>query len=219
MRKVDTLLFDLDGTLIDTNEVIIGSFRQTFNTHFPNKKVTREDILTYIGPTLHQTFGEYTHDPLLVEEMIKTYRETYVAIEEGMYKIYPYVKETMITLKEQGYNLCIVTSKFKEAAWPSFTNYGLEKVFDAFVALDDVTNPKPDKEPVLKALSYFPNYKGAIMIGDNQGDILAGKNANIYSAGVAWSIKGESYLNEVSPDFMLHDIRDIFSILNTLNKE
>ena len=52
MKKIDTILFDLDGTLINTNELIIRSFDSTFNRHFPNIPVTRDEILTFIGPTL-----------------------------------------------------------------------------------------------------------------------------------------------------------------------
>ncbi len=57
------------------------------------------------------------------------------------------------------------------------------------------------------------------MIGDNQGDILSGKNAGIYSAGVAWSLKGSSYLMQVNPDFMLSDMNDIFRILKIIDEE
>lgn len=219
MSKLDTILFDLDGTLIDTNEIIIQSFKATFERHFPELEMTREKIHTFIGPTLFTTFSDYTSDPFLIQEMITSYREFYVIKEVGNFEIYPDVYETMVDLKEKGYNLAIVTSKFKEAAWPSFTHYGLEKIFDAFVALDDVEHSKPDKEPVMTALSHFPGHGKAIMIGDNQSDILSGKNAGVYSAGVAWSLKGAAYLMQVEPDFMLSDIKDIYRVIKLINEE
>lgn len=219
MKKLDSILFDLDGTLIDTNEVIIRSFEATFYKHFPRLKLSREIIGTFIGPTLQQTFGKYTDSLELIDEMILSYREAYVVIEIGNFEIYPDVKEVLLDLHDKGYNLAIVTSKFKEAAWPSFTFYGLENIITVFVALDDVVNPKPHQEPVLKALSYFPSHKSAIMIGDNQGDILSGKNAGIYSAGVSWSFKGESHLREVHPDFMLSDMKDIYRVLDSIDEE
>ncbi len=219
MKKLDTILFDLDGTLINTNEIIIRSFKSSFERHFPDLDVSRDTILTFIGPTLHDTYGKYTNDPNLVLEMINSYREFYVEYEIGNFEIYPQVEEVIKDLYKQGYNLGIVTSKFKIAAWPSFTHYGLEKYFSVFVALDDVNNPKPNEEPVNVALSRFPSYNKAIMIGDNQGDILSGKNANIYSAGVSWSIKGKKHLEKVNPDFMLSNMKDIFRIINIINKE
>ncbi|AIO18268.1 Pyrophosphatase PpaX [Candidatus Izimaplasma bacterium HR1] len=216
MKKLDTILFDLDGTLINTNDVIIRSFRSTFDRHFPDVSITDEDIHTFIGPTLEQTFGNYTKDPFEIQDMINSYREFYVIYEVGNFEIYPDVVEVVKDLKVKGYNLGILTSKFKEAAWPSYTHYGLEKIFDSFTSLDEVEFPKPHRNSVDVALSNFDNPKGAIMIGDNQGDILAGKNAGIYSAGVAWSFKGALHLMEVEPDFMLRDMKDIYRVLRII---
>ena len=176
-------------------------------------------IMTFIGPTLHETYGSYTNDKKIVQDMINSYREFYVEFEVGNFKIYPQVEEVVKKLHNLGYNLGIVTSKFKVAAWPSFTHYGLEKYFDVFIALDDVDYPKPNKEPILTALSRFPSYNKVIMIGDNQGDILAGKNANVISAGVEWSLKGKDHLLEVNPDFMLSDMNDIFRVIKIIDEE
>ena len=219
MKKLDTILFDLDGTLINTNEIIIRSFASTFERHFPKSDVTRDQMLTYIGPTLEQTFSKYTTDVFLIQEMIESYREFYVDYEVGNFEIYPGVEKVVKELFDQGYNLGIVTSKFTIAAWPSFTHYNLDKYFKVFVGLENVTYPKPHKEPVLTALSQFDKVNKAIMIGDNQGDILAGKNAGIYSAGVAWSVKGSAYLMQVNPDFMLGSMEDIFTIINKIEEE
>ena len=148
MAKLDTILFDLDGTLINTNNIIIRSFQSTFKRHFPDLSISRDTILTFIGPTLHETYNKYTDDPSLVLDMIQSYREFYVKYEVGNFEIYPQVEEVVKELYDLGYNLGIVTSKFKIAAWPSFTYYHLEKYFSVFVALEDVLNPKPNKEPI-----------------------------------------------------------------------
>lgn len=219
MKKLDTILFDLDGTLINTNEIIIESFKEVFRVHFPDKIPNRKKILTFIGPTLHQTFGQYTDDPQLIEEMIKTYRIFYIEYEVGNHELYPDVLEVVTKLKSMGYNLGILTSKFTEAAWPSYTHYGLDKIFDSFTGLDDVSHAKPHRNAVDTALKHFPNHKKAIMIGDNKGDIMAGINAGIYGAGVAWSIKGEQYLLEAKPDFMLKNMKDIFRVLDIIEGE
>ena len=219
MKKIDTILFDLDGTLIDTNKVIYESFRYSFKENLPEVELTNEIIGTFVGPTLHQTYSKYTDSEEIINNMIASYREFYVDFEMGNFEIYPHVLEVLNKLKQDGYNLCIVTSKFKEAAWPSFTYYGMEKIFDAFVALDDVEIPKPDRNPIDVALSHFPGYKGAIMIGDNQSDVLAGKNAGIPGIGVSWSFKGADYLKEVDPDYMLSDMYDIFRVIKEIEEE
>jgi pyrophosphatase PpaX len=219
MKKINTILFDLDGTLINTNEIIIDSFISTFETHFPELVLTRGKIITFIGPTLNDTFGNYTNDPFTIQSMIESYREYYVEFEFNSFEIYPGVIETLKKLNNEGYNLGIVTSKFKSAEWPSFTHYNLQDYYSVFVALDDVKHPKPDREPIDVALSRFKNVSNSIMIGDNIGDILSGRNAGIYSAGVAWSLKGSAHLMTANPDFMLSDMNDIFRVLKIIEEE
>lgn len=216
MKRIDTIIFDLDGTLINTNNIIIESFKEVFRVHYPTNMPDTDKILSFIGPTLHQTFGEYTDDISKINEMIKTYRDFYVVYEVGNHELYPDVIEVLVELKQRGYNLAILTSKFNEAAWPSYTHYHLEDIFDVFTGLDDVPHAKPHKSSVETVLKHFPKSKGAIMIGDNQSDVLAGINANIYSAGVAWSIKGEEYLKEVNPDYILKDMKDIFRVIKEI---
>ncbi len=214
MKKIDAILFDLDGTLIDTNGIIVASYRHAYTTHLPHLKLSDQAIIDDIGPTLKTIFSKHTDNPSLVAQLIETYRTYYTENEKKYHSLYPNVTETLAFLKKQQIKLAIVTSKFKEAAWPSFTYYELEPYFDAFVALEDVQNPKPDKEPVEKALGLLGFPKNALMVGDNQGDILAGKNAGILTAGVAWSIKGQAHLEKVNPDFIFKDMRDIIKLIN-----
>lgn len=213
MQTIDAILFDLDGTLIDTNAIIVASYRHAYTTHLPKLTISDEKIIEEIGPPLEAIFSRYTKDTHLVDRLIKTYRDYYTENEEKYHHLYPNVVETLQILHKKDIKLAIVTSKFKEAAWPSFTHYNLETYFDAFIALEDVQNPKPDKEPVEKALAALNFPKNPLMVGDNQSDILAGKNANILSAGVAWSIKGEEHLKEVNPDFIFKDMRDIIKLI------
>ena len=213
MQTVSAVLFDLDGTLIDTNEIIIESYQHTFKTHFPDIEVDRETIIESIGPPLVATFARYTDSETKIADCVETYRSYYMANEHHHYTLYPNVIETLKALKEKGIKIAIVTSKFKAAAWPSFTQFGLDKYIDAFVALDDVMHPKPDKEPVITALDRLNHGKDAIMIGDNDSDILSGKAAGIKTAGVAWAIKGRAHLEAVKPDFILEDMRDLPKIL------
>jgi pyrophosphatase PpaX len=208
---INTVLFDLDGTLIDTNELIISSFLHTLEKYYPNQ-YQREDVLHFIGPTLTETFMAI--NPEQTAEMIQTYRDYNISNHDLIVTEYEGVYETVKTLKEKGYKLGIVTTKMLNVVVMGLKLTKLDEFFDVIVALDHVKNAKPDPEPVLVALDQLgASPKEAIMVGDNFHDVLAGKNAGTKTAGVAWAVKGRESLEIYGPDYMLENMRDLLSIL------
>ncbi|WP_053368203.1 pyrophosphatase PpaX [Bacillus sp. FJAT-27245] len=208
---IDTILFDLDGTLIDTNDLIINSFLHTLNRYYPNK-YTRDDVLPFMGPTLRETFGAI--NPEIVEDMVAIYRTFNRANHDLLVKEFTGVFETVRTLKEGGYKIGIVTTKMHDVVLKGLKLSKLDQFFDVIVALDHVKNAKPDPEPLMLALEQLGSKpETAIMVGDNYHDILAGKNAGTKTAGVAWSLKGREYLEKFEPDFMLESMADILDIV------
>ncbi len=210
-NKITTLLFDLDGTLIDTNELIIQSFLHTLGRYYPGQ-YGREDVLPFIGPTLDQTFGSM--DKEKAAEMIQVYREFNNSRHDEFTREFPGVYETVKTLHEHGFKLGIVTAKILYTAKKGLKLCRLEPFFDTVIALDHTTRPKPDPEPVFKALDRLGSTpEETIMIGDNYHDILAGKNAGTKTAGVAWTIKGKDFLLRYEPDYMLEKMEDLLTIV------
>ena len=128
--KIDTILFDLDGTLINTNELIIESFKHTFKIHFPDLVLTEEDILEFIGPTLHQTFSNYCDTEEEIEAMIKTYKKHNLSSHEEFVTIYEGVIDTLETLIKHNYQIAIVTSKMEDSAKIGMDLFDLGKYFD-----------------------------------------------------------------------------------------
>jgi pyrophosphatase PpaX len=214
--KVNTLLFDLDGTLVDTNGIIVKALEVVFGEFLPEVDATLDLMKECIGPPLEVSFTRFV-DQDTAQQMIRRYREYYKAHEHLYYSIYPNVIDVLTTLKAQGYYLGVVTSKFRDSAMPSMVHYGIDSLMDVIVGLDDVTKAKPDREPVDLALSQLPSHTGAIMIGDNATDVQSGQNAGVYAAGVAWAFKGRDQLIAVNPDYMLEDMTDLYEILNELN--
>jgi pyrophosphatase PpaX len=210
-NNMNTILFDLDGTLIDTNELIISTYLHTLEKYFPGK-YTREDVLPFLGPTLHEVFGEM--DPDRVEEMVLEYRTYNLANHDALVKEFVGVMETIETLKNKGYKLGIVTTKREDVAFKGLRLMKLDSYFDVMIAYDHVKKVKPDPEPIFLALEKLGSKpEEALMVGDNFHDVLAGKNAGTKTAGVAWSIKGREYLAKYEPDFMLENMTDLLRIL------
>ncbi len=213
MTKLNTVLFDLDGTLVDSNEIIIASYIHAYKSHLPGRVPARETIIEQIGPPLKETFSKHTTDAETLKKLIATYLDHYRANEHAYFCLYDGVVDVLERLKTRGVNLGIVTSKFKEAAMPSIRHFGLDEYLDCIVTLDDVDEPKPSAEGVQRALEHFDNVRGALFVGDNESDILAGRRAGVLTAGVRWSIKGEATLQAAKPDYMIARMEDILAIL------
>ncbi len=209
--EVNTLLFDLDGTLIDTNELIISSFLHTLDQYYP-EKYKREDAIQFIGPPLYDTFVAI--DETRVDEMVKTYREHNLSHHDQIVTEFEGVFETVEALYKKGYKLGIVTTKLRGTVNMGLKLTKLDQFFDVVVTLDDVKKAKPDPEPIHKALALLNSSpEETIMVGDNHHDIVAGQNAGTKTAGVAWSLKGVEYLQTFKPDYMLHNMSDLLAIL------
>ncbi|WP_217588569.1 pyrophosphatase PpaX [Lentibacillus saliphilus] len=212
--SIRTILFDLDGTLIDTNELIIQSFLHTFN-HY-GYSFTKEDILSFNGPPLEETFEKIA--PGRSADLIATYRAHNFAHHEQYVKPFPHVVDVLHTLKEAGFALGIVTTKMRQGVDLGLEVTGLKDMFNTIVTLDDVTQPKPHPEPVLKAMTELGGDPATtIMIGDNYHDIEAGHRAHVLTAGVAWTGKGEATLHSYEPTYMLQSMTDLLSIVG-INK-
>ena len=209
-KDITTLLFDFDGTLLDTNELIVQTFLSVLGEHFPGE-YGREDVLHFIGPSLEQTFTKIA--PGKVSELSDQYRRLNRTLHDELVSEYDGVAETLRTLKSRGLKMAIVSTKREETILHGLKLMGVHDVFDVLVALDHVQNPKPHPEPLELALRLLESdQQEALMIGDNSHDIEGGKNAGVRTAGVAWTAKGEEFLASFEPDFMLQHISDLLEL-------
>lgn len=211
MKNITTLLFDLDGTLINTNELIVQSFLHTLNHYFPNQ-YEREDVYPFMGPPLIDTFEAL--DKERTKEMVDHYRAFNHEKHDALVTEFEGVYETIRTLHENGFKMAIVSTKIHETVLKGLKLTNLDPFFDVVIGLDDVEHAKPHPEPVQKALAALGSKpEEAIMVGDNYHDIEGGKNAGVQTAGVAWSLKGRDFLNMYDPDYMLESMADLLDIL------
>ncbi|UXJ68241.1 pyrophosphatase PpaX [Lysinibacillus fusiformis] len=208
---VKALLFDFDGTLLNTNELIIQTFMHVLNERFPGQ-FSPKDCLKFIGPSLKQTFNDIA--PGEEEALIAKYRAWNLEHHDELVSQYPDVVSTLEQLKTQGILLAIVSTKRNDTIDRGLSILGATHLFDVRIGTDNVKNVKPDPEPVLLALERLGVGKDdAIMIGDNSHDIEAGHRAGVRAAGVAWAIKGEAYLQQYQPEYILHHMTDLLDIV------
>lgn len=215
MKKDLTIIFDLDGTLLNTDLLIKKSFEHVFKLYKPEYQLNDEEHLSFLGPTLLASFQKYF--PLeLCEELIECYREYNHIHHEDFVTIYPTVIETLQLLKSKGYPLAVVTTKQKKAAFIGLDLFSMREYFDLVIGVDCVQHVKPDPEGIYCVMKQTQTSK-AIMIGDNTSDILAGKNANIYTIGVTWSPKGTKEMENLHPDIMINQMDEIIDFIEGID--
>lgn len=209
--KIDTVLFDLDGTLVNTNDLILASFQHTLK-HYTPELVEKFDLIPYIGLPLIDIFKMI--DDKQANEMLKMYRKHNAENHDLLIKEYDGVYEAVKQLKESGVKLGVVTNKVHEMAVRGLQATRLDRFFDVVVGFDDVSRGKPHAEPIMKALkSLDATPESTLMVGDSQFDVQAGKNAGTYTACVGWSPKSNEIIQQLKPDFVVHHMSEVVEIV------
>ena len=217
-NHIDTLLFDLDGTLLNTRRLIDMSFIETFKHFYPEKELTEEELDSFFGPTLYQTFKRYEDDEAKINEMITYYRDFNFKNHDEVVSAFPGAREVVRTLHRKKYHLGVVSSKKVDLVKHGLELFGMLDYFDVIIGQDDVVNPKPNPEGIDKALELLREdreladiKKHALYVGDNMSDIATAKNANIRSCGVLYIKKPEIML-EAKPDMVINKLTELIAI-------
>lgn len=209
-NKLDTILFDLDGTLLDTKPLIDRSFIHTFEHFRPDYALSDEELDSFFGPTLYQTFSRYSDDEQEIQDMIAYYREYNVANHDAIVKAMPGAKELIYTLHKKGYKLGVVSSKKTDLVRHGLELFGLLNKMDVVIGADEVKNHKPAPDGILLAKEKLEADRVAY-VGDTLNDILAGKAAGVKTIGCLY-IKHPEIMLEANPDYVIQKLTDILKI-------
>ena len=204
-----TILFDLDGTLIDSIELILSSYRHTMERHRGWVPPT-EVWLAGLGTPLRAQFGKFSDDPAEIDAMVDTYRTYNLAHHDALVGAYPGIPEAVRRLRDDGKRLGIVTSKARALTNRGLRCAGLDGLFEAIVGSDDVERHKPDPTPVLRALDLLDaDPAKTAFVGDSPHDIAAGHGAGVETAAVLWGPFTRDHLAPVAPDLWLETPADL----------
>jgi len=202
---LSTFLFDLDGTIIDSIDLILRSYRHTMQLHRANQPQPPDDMwIEGLGTPLWAQFGQITDDKEEIERMVQTYRTYNLTHHDALVKPYEGVVEEIRRLKANRKQLGVVTSKLRDGAMRGLRISGLEDAFDVVLGCDDVTHSKPHPEPVLKAVAQLGAKKErTVFVGDSRHDMESGRAAGVKTAAVLWGPFDRAHLADLSPDYWL----------------
>ncbi len=214
---IDTVLYDFDGTIMDTNDVIIGSWQHVYKT-----LRGEEGDLTYILSTFGEPLEysmETSFPEVSKEESVKIYRDWQKEHFLDMIHLFPGVEEMLAEVKARGYRTGIATSRLSESLHRALAHFDLYKYFDAIVAVEDIEEAKPAPDTIYKVLDKLnARPENAIMMGDSRLDILCARNAGVPSVLVGWSAtlagktKEDFALGE-APDFIIQKPEEFLEII------
>lgn len=208
---IRAVLFDVDGTLLDTRELILQATERTLSK-FGFPAPAREEIAPLVGVTLENFYKIITK-----KEDVKHFCDSHVDFQVhnlNLVKPFTGVLETLKTIKEKGLKQAAVTSRRKITSVSLLQMNGLAEFFDLIVSEEDTKNNKPHPEPLLFALNKLRVLPvDSLMVGDSNQDILAGKSAGVKTIAVTYGFKGRGIVDS-DPDYLIDNIADMLTIVN-----
>ena len=215
MKHYNYLIFDFDGTVINTNEVIIASWQATWEKYLGYRE-SREVIKSTFGETLKYT-ASVRFPEIPVDDVINYYRDYQLAHCDELVFIFDGMEQLLKDLKANGFKTAIATSRTREGTLNYLKQFGIAEYFDALVTMDDVTNHKPNPETCLVAIEKLGGTtEESIMFGDTRFDIGCANNAGVDSALVGWGeVTTVEKLDEIGyrPTCYVEKIEDVYRIL------
>ena len=217
--KIKGVLFDLDGTLVNTTPLILESFRHTFK-QFGMPVPSDSELVAGFGLPMRTAVTAYMPDEM-ADEFCDAYRAYQRTRHDELIEGIDGVAETLSALKRSGIKMAVVTSKKRPAAIRDLGCYDLVEYFDTIIACDDCAENKPLPGPSLMALKHL-GLTGAdcLAVGDSPYDLQSARAAGCKTAAVRYtSFDWNFILNEGKPDYVLNKMTDLLTLIDTLSKQ
>lgn len=209
--SIKAVIFDLDGTLIDTNDLILDTFQHVIMECL-GRVPTAEELHHVYGKTLDEQMGFFSEER--GPELVNAYKAYYRTHMDERTHLFEGVKSLLDALFSSGIQMAAVTNKGSRGVHHAFDKFDLGKYFSAAITADDVVKGKPDPEGILAALNHLGvSAEEALFVGDSHSDILAAKNARVKSVLVGWTFFHEEHYSTFEADFVIERPMDLMGLI------
>ena len=210
---IRAVLYDFDGTLADSTELIMRCYRHTMATHL-GQAPPDEEWLSGFGTPLETQIARFARTPAEHDAMLATYREHQDELHDTLLRPFPGAAETVVELERRGVALALVTSKLRRSTLRGMDLCGITRHFPVIITPEDVRNPKPHPEPVLAALERLGvSAAETVFVGDSPHDIASGRQAGTRTAAALWGPFPREALLAERPDVLLHRQEDVLALV------
>lgn len=211
------ILFDLDGTLVDTVPFILAAVRHAFAGH--ERCPSDEEWIAGIGTPLRTQLESFAGDPEEADRLLARYREFWLAEHDRWTRCFPGALETVTALAGRGHPLAVVTAKIEEGAHRTLRLTRLDPFMGAVIGADSCARAKPHPEPVELALARLGRTPAeAILVGDSPHDLAAGRGAGVVTVAALWGACTRAALEAAGPDHLLEHISALPALLDRLER-
>lgn len=211
---IRAVLFDFDGTVANTNGLIIDSWQYAYRTILGHE-APEEEIKASFGEPLAVTMAKvFPNTP--VQEAIDLYRDHQKDIYEELIEPFAGMPELIRRLRAQGVKVSITTSRMRNSTVVGLQKFGLMDDIDALITCEDTDKHKPDPAPVLISLERLGvSAEEALMVGDSMFDIKCAHNAGVKAALVGWAeaVTEEDLNGPEGPDYRIEKAEDLLALL------
>ncbi len=208
------VLFDFDGTLVDSNDAVVTALHETSRA-YRGCDFSRQELNALLGQPLHDQMRGITEGD--VEPLVAFYREKYAQIRDEKTKKFEGIDALLIALKERGIRIGVVSNKGRNGIDHGLAMLDLEAFIDVSISKDDVSKPKPDPEGIFKALEGLgasaDEVSKTLYVGDSGHDILTAQNATCRSVLVGWTIIDIEGLIALKPDYVIEKPHELLELL------
>lgn len=212
-NDIQAVLFDLDGTLLDTYDLILETFRYTVRKVL-GRSIPDELLMAKVGQPLNTQMWDFARDAAEHEELCRVYRERNAVVHDDLVRVFPGTVPMLDRLKDAGVPLGVVTSKRHEPAARGLASFDLERYFDFIVGSDDWPEHKPAPGPVAHGCDLLGLASAACLyVGDSPFDIQAGNGAGCPTAAALWGMFPREVLVAERPSFVCANGTDVPPLL------